>query len=678
MCALRSRQTQKSDSFSRNTVLKPLYAAVCWVTMRTWVLVMAGLSTAMGWAQKSPCQTTMAVSTLGQTPVVGAPIVYDPNQNVCWLADADLAGSADMRAALGVTGINPNGSMDYITAQKWVAALNTYNNGAGYLGHNNWQFPAAPMSDAECANVGPGGGSFGPLCMVSGLSNLYSVGLGMSYPSSAVPGYGKTIGPVHNLKASYYWTLANSGGAGGNGGQEVLSFANGIKGGITTTYNYFYTWPMIPGAIGAAPSCTAGGVVAYTSGPAAGNAVYDCATGYTWTADANLPASNALGITGTVSIRANSHRMIEAPKIRGGAMLMDTAQQWIAALRASNYLGSAAWQIPATAKVLADFMTDLGLVGGDSRMMATGATGPFQNLQPFYYWGCQRDQAGTAQSPCTDYAPGQLQWTFNMDAGFQPTSSINQNFFLMVYYPVTPSTGPLISMVANAEGESIMTAGNTWVEIKGSNLSQTTRIWMVSDFVSGQMPTQLDGVSVTVDGVSAYVYYISPTQVNVLLPPNVATPEAQIVLSNNGTSTSTFATLTADTSPSFFVSIDGLHVAALHLDGTLVGPASFSVPGYPFSPAKPGETIALYANGFGPTLQTVAPGSATQGGTLTPQPVVTVGNKTVTVGFAGLVAPGEYQFNVTLPDPLPQGDLPIRAMFGGAVTQPGALLAVQR
>ena len=47
--------------------------------------------------------------------------------------------------------------MDYATAQKWVAALNAYNNGAGYLGHNDWQFPAAPMVDVTCANTGPDG-----------------------------------------------------------------------------------------------------------------------------------------------------------------------------------------------------------------------------------------------------------------------------------------------------------------------------------------------------------------------------------------------------------------------------------------------------------------------------------------------------------------------------------------
>ncbi len=611
-----------------------------------------------------------------------APIVYDPDQSVCWLANADLAGDAAMRTALGVTGIFPNGSMDYATAQKWVAALNAYDNGAGYLGHNDWQFPAAPMVDSTCASTGTGGGSFGPLCSGSALSNLYSAGLQLNFPSSAAPAFGATVAPLHNLKSSYYWAQQNDGGTSGtsNGGQEVFSFASGIQGGVTTTYNYFYTLPMLTGALGTAPSCSASGptVVPYTTGPAAGNAVYDCNTGYTWAADGNMAASNAYGIAGNVAIHASSSRTITAPKISNGAMLLDTATQWIEALNNSHYLGSSLWQLPATSTVLRDLFTDLGLVPGDSRLMSTGTAGPFQNLQPFYYWGCQRDQSGTSESPCTGYAPGDLQWTFNFDAGFQPTSALIQHFFVMVYYPATATVGPLVSLVANAEGDETTIAPNTWVEIKGSRLAPPgdSRIWLDSDFVNGQMPTQLDGVSVTVNGRSAYVYYISPTQINILTPPDALPAETQIVMSDNGAASAQFTALAQPLSPSFFVFGDGLHVAAVHLDGTLVGPTSFSVPGYTFSPAKPGETISVYANGFGATSTPVVAGSSTQGGTLSPFPSITVAGRNATVIFAGLVFPGEFLFNVTLPDPLPPGDLTIRATYGGAITQPGTLLTI--
>src|ERR1700680_4380418 len=76
-------------------------------------------------------------------------------------------------------------------------------------------------------------------------------------------------------------------------------------------------------------------------------------------------------------------------------------------------------------------------------------------------------------------------------------------------------TPPAITLVANAEGESPIIAPNTWVEIKGANLAPAgdIRTWQGSDFLNNQMPVKLDRVSVTVNNKSAYVYYISPTQV---------------------------------------------------------------------------------------------------------------------------------------------------------------------
>jgi uncharacterized protein (TIGR03437 family) len=360
--------------------------------------------------------------------------------------------------------------------------------------------------------------------------------------------------------------------------------------------------------------------------------------------------------------------------------LFDTATQWIQAMNSSRYLGSSAWQLPATSRVLLDLFTDLDLVQGDSRLMSTGSTGPFQNLQPFYYWGCQREQSGSSQSPCTGYAPSDLQWTFNFDAGFQPTSSLIQEFFVMVYHPVTVRNGPLVSLVANAEGEAITIAPNTWVEIKGSNLAPAgdSRIWQDADFVNNKMPTQLDGVGVTVNGQSAFVYYISPTQINILTPPGALPSETPVVVSNKGVASAPFTVLAQPVSPSFFVFGDGLHIAATHSAGTLVGPSSFSVPGYAFSPAKAGETISVYANGFGPTSSPIVAGSITQSGTLTPIPSITVGGRNASLQFAGLVSPGLFQFNVIVPEQVPQGDLLIRATTAGSPTQPGTLLTIGR
>jgi len=238
------------------------------------------------------------------------------------------------------------------------------------------------------------------------------------------------------------------------------------------------------------------------------------------------------------------------------------------------------------------------------------------------------------------------------------------------------NTTPAIQLVANAEGGSPQIAPNTWVEVQGTSLAPVgdTRIWQGSDFVNNQMPTKLDGVSVTVNGKSAYVYYISLGQVNILTPPDAMSGPVQVVVSSNGTVSAAFTAQAQPLSPSFFV-FDATHVAATHADGSLLGPATL----YPGSttPAKPGETVVLYANGFGTTSTPVTSGSTAQSGALSPLPVVKIGGVAATLQFAGLVAPGEFQFNVIVPASLPDGDQPIAATYNGMTSQPGTLLTIQ-
>jgi uncharacterized protein (TIGR03437 family) len=254
---------------------------------------------------------------------------------------------------------------------------------------------------------------------------------------------------------------------------------------------------------------------------------------------------------------------------------------------------------------------------------------------------------------------------------FYMFSTWNPYATVMVESDFTITNGPLISEVANAEGEAPNVAPNTWLEIKGQNLAPLgdTRIWQTSDFTNNQMPTQLDKVSAMVNGKPAYVYYISPTQVNILAPPNTMTGTVPVVLTNNGAVSATFLVPSQPISPSFFVINGGPYVVATHLNGSLIAPST---------PAAPGETIVLYANGFGPTNVPVTPGSATQSGTLSPLPTITIGAQPATVTFAGLVSPGEFQFNVVVPPTLANGDQPIVATISNQSTQSGSLLTIKK
>ena len=130
--------------------------------------------------------------------------------------------------------------------------------------------------------------------------------------------------------------------------------------------------------------------------------------------------------------------------------------------------------------------------------------------------------------------------------------------------------------------------------------------------------------------------------------------------------------------PAFLLLGATRYIAATHVDGSLLGPASMSVPGYTFSPANPNETIILYANGFGLPSATLIDGAATQFGTLPALPAIQVGGATATVTFAGVVSPGLFQFNVVVPANAARGDNAVTAVYGGFTTPADARITVQR
>lgn len=243
--------------------------------------------------------------------------------------------------------------------------------------------------------------------------------------------------------------------------------------------------------------------------------------------------------------------------------------------------------------------------------------------------------------------------------------------------PATGSQAPAVAGVQNAEGGSVTIAPNTWVAIEGSGLAPLgdTRIWEGSDFVNNQMPTQLDGVGVTMNGENAYVYYISPAQVNVLTPPDLATGPVQVKVTSGGVTSASFAAQAQQESLSFFIFGAGPYVVGTHSNGSDLGPTNL-YPGLT-TPAAPGEVVTLYANGFGPVSPPVVKGADAQSGDLPSLPVIQIGGFTAAVQFAGIVSPGLYQFNVVVPSSAPDGDNPITAQYNRLTTQSGVLLTVQ-
>ena len=76
----------------------------------------------------------------------------------------------EIRELLGVTGINPGGTMTYAVALNWVNALNNFDHGRGLLGHHDWQLPVTPKFDSTNCSSNDNG-TFGVLCSGSALGN---------------------------------------------------------------------------------------------------------------------------------------------------------------------------------------------------------------------------------------------------------------------------------------------------------------------------------------------------------------------------------------------------------------------------------------------------------------------------------------------------------------------------
>ncbi len=241
----------------------------------------------------------------------------------------------------------------------------------------------------------------------------------------------------------------------------------------------------------------------------------------------------------------------------------------------------------------------------------------------------------------------------------------------------TPPAGAITGVANSADFQPAFAAA-TWVSIFGTNLSQTTYPWQASDFVNGSLPTSLEGVSVTINGLPAYVEYISPTLINVLAPDDATVGMVQVQVTTAQQNTNSVSAPKNQFAPAFFTIDNGAYVAAQHAaDYSLVG-ATNLLPGVVTKPAAPGETIVLYGTGFGPTNPPLPSAQlVTTPAVLANSVQISIGGETAAVAFGGLAGPGLYQFNVTVPN-LPNGDAAVVATIGGVATQTGVSVTVQQ
>lgn len=247
--------------------------------------------------------------------------------------------------------------------------------------------------------------------------------------------------------------------------------------------------------------------------------------------------------------------------------------------------------------------------------------------------------------------------------------------------PVAPTVNAN-NIVSAATATSVPFAPNSWVTVYGSNLGVTTRSWSEADFVDDGFPTSLDGVSVVLNAFGAprraYVGFVSPGQVNFLLPSDTNATTVQVQIKNPAGITTPLPITVQSNAPQL-LTLDGKYVTASHADGNIVAKPG-SVSSLATTAAAPGETITIYATGCGATSPALIPGQRpAQAASLTTLPQVTIAG-TAAIVVSGAVLPGTggvYQIKVQVPATATNGDLPLIAQLGAAASVP-VLITVQR
>jgi uncharacterized protein (TIGR03437 family) len=228
---------------------------------------------------------------------------------------------------------------------------------------------------------------------------------------------------------------------------------------------------------------------------------------------------------------------------------------------------------------------------------------------------------------------------------------------------------PSYSTASIANAATNLTSGfapNSIVSIYGTNLAFALSGVGAS---TGTLPVSVNGVTVYIGNTPGYIFFVSPQQINVLIPADVSPGPSSITIVRQGTVGPTVPILLTATAPSLF-QLAPSTILATHADSSLITATA---------PAQAGETIIIYAIGLGTTVPAQTDGvipfrsaklanfaslNVLLNGTAVDPSLIQYAG--ITPGCAGL-----YQINLLLPTPLPSNP-EIRVQIGPQ-TSPAAM-----
>ncbi|MBI3695753.1 MAG: metallophosphoesterase [Acidobacteria bacterium] len=211
------------------------------------------------------------------------------------------------------------------------------------------------------------------------------------------------------------------------------------------------------------------------------------------------------------------------------------------------------------------------------------------------------------------------------------------------------------------------------------------------------LPTLLGDARVSLNGIAAPLFYVSPGQINFQVPWELAGPsEASLTVTVGGMASAAQTVKLAPAAPGIFTTNGTQGAITISSSDDVAAPVG-SILNHTARPARRGEFITIYCTGLGSVTNQPKTGAGALGDVLsvvTTSPTVTIGGATATVTFAGLTPPGPgarrtvdgdvlgefvglYQINVLVPMTVPISNTVPVAVTSGGMASNSVNLAVQ-
>ncbi len=299
----------------------------------------------------------------------------------------------------------------------------------------------------------------------------------------------------------------------------------------------------------------------------------------------------------------------------------------------------------------------LPAAGGSAIGSRTFAVTTLVNPALTTQWTLDGKNAGTGSGvtvPDTDSCPHQVSVTVSdpttmvrTDSAGLLRKSVGWTYYPAALEPIAASTNEIYNAAAGSNGRFV--TPDSWVTLKGVSLA------LASDVPSdGVLRTNVDGVNVKVTdsaGVErlARLQFVSPGQINFILPPDTALGTAKVQMCRPGASTSPLSLTVTRVAPGLFAAnsngagLAAAYVVRVNSDGTQ---AQQLVADGPVAPGSDGIYLTLYGTG----LRNPSDARNTK---------VTVGG----ISMAPLYAGSQNQFDAL--DQVNVGPLPSNAMTPG-------------